>query len=168
MQTRCLAVKQLKFSNFSFFFFWERNHSTFFKYRVKWLMHANLWRWYYISAYRLRWLAWTRIWNREDPAGRDERLQGTHTHAAASMETIKPKHLTTSIILVHLIGVRDGAINLTCHTTTYLMRYQTTRGRHTGTRWHFSEKKRSYSRVLLRQSVGGSVRSQFESAAESV
>lgn len=112
-------------------------------------MHTNLWRWYYISAYGLRWLAWKRIWNRDDPAGRDGWLQGTH--AAASMETIKPKHLTTSIILLHLICVRDGAINLKCHTTTYSMRYRAARGRQTGATRRFSEKM-SYSR-LLRPSV---------------
>lgn len=113
-------------------------------------MHTNLWRWYYISAYGLMWLAWKRIWNRDDPAGRDERLQGTH--AAASMETIKAQRLMTSIILWHLICVRDGAINMKCHTTTYLMRYQATRGRQTGTTWHLS-KKMSYSWLLRRQSA---------------
>lgn len=113
-------------------------------------MHSNLWRWYYISAYGLRWLAWKRIWNRDDPAGRDERLRGTNP--AASMETIKSKHLTTSIIFLHLICVRDGAVNPKCHTTTYLMRYQATWGHQTRATWHFGEKM-SYSRLLRRQSV---------------
>lgn len=113
-------------------------------------MHTNLWRWYYISAYGLMWLARRRIWNRDDPAGRVERLQGTH--AAASMETIKAQRLMTSIILLHLIRVRDGAINLKCHTTTYLMRYQATRGRQTGTTWHLSQKM-SYSWLSRRQSA---------------
>lgn len=74
------------------------------------------------------------------------------THAAASMETIKPQRLVTSIILWHLICVRDAAINLKCHTTTYLMRYQATRGRQSGATWHLS-KKMSYSWLLRRQSA---------------